>query len=380
MTRKPCTGAACEDRDRTGPADVQMAQPGEGGPMNRRKKLTIGILLAVSTVVAAVELYGGLHFYTRPYPAGNISGYVAWGAGGPTDVVSRALSVYGARELGTSIIIQNKTGASGSVATEFVKRQPADGYSLLFNSENPPLYKVMGLSSIDYDDYYPVILAGQQTAVLVTAADAAYTTVEALFAEALENPDSIHLATTGAGGLTSNVAAMMEAVSGVSFNQVPFDGDAAVITALLGGHADVTVINYSSAVDFVKDGSIRILTVFSGERLESEPDVPAISEVYPDYGRYFPWGTFVGVFVDDDTPGEVKATLSEAFRRGWESQGFQTFLEENHITPLGFTGEEARAYIRKWQQVTTWILYDFGQALYSPANFGLERLGEEETQ
>ena len=84
--------------------------------------------------------------------------------------------------------------------------------------------------------------------------------------------------------------------------------------------------------------------------------------------------------MDDDTPGEVKATLSEAFRRGWESQGFQTFLEENHITPLGFTGEEARAYIRKWQQVTTWILYDSGQALYSPANFGLERLGEEETQ
>ena len=141
-------------------------------------------------------------------------------------MVSRALSVYGARELGTSIIIQNKTGASGSVATEFVKRQPADGYSLLFNSENPPLYKVMGLSGIDYDDYYPVILAGQQTAVLVTAADAAYTTVEALFAEALENPDRIRLATTGAGGLTSNVAAMMEAVSGVSFNQVPFDGDA----------------------------------------------------------------------------------------------------------------------------------------------------------
>ena len=139
---------------------------------------------------------------------------------------------------------------------------------------------------------------------------------------------------------------MMEAVSGVSFNQVPFDGDAAVITALLGGHADVTVINYSSAVDFVKDGSIRILAVFSGQRLESEPDVPAISEIYPDYGRYFPRGTFVGVFVDDDTPGDVKATLSEAFRRGWESQGFQTFLEENHITPLGFTGEEARAYIR----------------------------------
>lgn len=346
--------------------------------MNNIKKVIVSILLIASTIVAGIELYGGLHFYTQAYPASNINGYVAWGAGGPTDVVSRALSVHAAEELGTNIIIQNKTGASGSVATEFVKRQPANGYSILFNSENPPLYKVMGLSNIDYDDYYPVIVAGQQTAVLVVASNSKYNTIEELFEDAESQPGKITLATTGAGGLTSNVAAMMAATSDVSFNQVPFDGDSSVITALLGGHADVTVINYSSAVDFVKDGSIRILTVFSDERLESEPDAPAICEAYPEYANYFPWGTFVGVFVDEECSDEVKETLSGAFRRGWERSEYQTFLEENHITPLGLTGEDARAYIKKWQSVTTWILYDSGQAPYSPANFGLERIGEEE--
>lgn len=347
--------------------------------MNNLKKIVVGILLVLSTAVAGMEIYAGLHLYTRAYPASNLNGYVAWGAGGPTDVVSRALSAYAAEELGVSIIIQNKTGASGSVATEFVKRQPANGYSILFNSENPPLYKVMGLSNIDYDDYYPVIVAGQQIAVLVVAAGSGYTTVEDLFEDAKSRPGQVDLATTGAGGLTSNVAAMMAATSGVSFNQVPFDGDAGVITALLGGHAAVTVINYSSAVDFVKDGSIRILAVFAAERLESEPEAPSICEAFPEYGNYFPWGTFVGVFVDDDCPDQVKETLSGAFRRGWERPEYQIFLEENHITPLGITGEEARAYIKKWQRVTTWILYDSGQAPYSPANFGLERIGEEES-
>lgn len=346
--------------------------------MKNLKKIIVGILLIASTAVAGVELYDGLHSYTHAYPASNINGYVAWGAGGATDVVSRGLSVYAAEELGVSIIIQNKTGASGSVATEYVKRQPANGYSILYNSENPPLYKVMGLSNIDYDDFYPVIVVGQQTAVLAVASDSPYQTVEELFEDAKSRPGKINFATTGAGGLPSNVAAMMGSVSGLSFNQVPFDGDAAVITALLGGHADATVVNYSAAVDFVKDGSLRILAVFSDERLANEPDAPAICESYPEYEQYFPWGTFVGVYVDDDCSDEVKETLTEAFRKGWEREEYQQFLADNYIAPLGLSGEDARAYIKKWQRVTTWILYDSGQAPYSPANFGLTRIGEEE--
>ena len=342
------------------------------------KKIIVGILLLASTAVAGLELYSAVRSATAPYPYANINGYVAWGAGGPTDTVSRALSVYAAQELGVNIIIQNKTGASGSVATEFVKRQRADGYSILFNSENPPLYKVMGLSNIDYDDFYPVIIAGQQTAVLLVAPDSKYQTLEDLFADAAARPGEINLATTGAGGLTSNVSAMILAASGLTFNQVPFDGDSAVLTALIGGNADFTVVNYSSAVDYVADGRVRMLTSFSQERLESAPDVPAICESYPQYESYFPWGTFVGVFVDDETPEELRLKLSEAFRKGWESEGFQQFLAQNYIYPLGLTGQEASDYIKQWQRVTTWFLYDAGQTVYAPDQFGILRLSDTE--
>jgi tripartite-type tricarboxylate transporter receptor subunit TctC len=282
--------------------------------------------------------------------------------------------------LGTNIIVQNKTGASGSVATEFVKRQSSNGYSILFNAENPPLYKVMGISNTDYDDFYPVILAGQQTAVLVVKANSPYDTVEDLFEDVKDHPGQLNLATTGAGALPATVASMMELTSDISFNQVPYDGDSAVLTAILGGNADCTVVNYSVAVDYVKDGSIKILAVFSQERLEDAPDAPTICESYPEYEQYFPWGTFVGVFVDDDCSDEVKETLSEGFYQAWETEGFQQFLSENYITPLGYCGDEARSYIKKWQQVTTWILYDAGQTAYSPEYFGIARLGEEESQ
>ena len=346
--------------------------------MKNYTKVIIAILFVVSTIVAGNEIYKVIHSYTAEYPDNNINGYVAWGAGGPTDTVSRALAVYAAEELGTNIIIQNKTGATGSVATEFVKRQDANGYSILFNSENPPLYKVMGISDIDYDDFYPVIIAGQQTAVLVTAPDSKYNTVEDLFKDAESRPGKINLATTGAGGLTSNVAAMLEATSKVKFNQVPYDGDSAVLTAIVGGNADVTIVNYSSAVDYVADGKVKILTVFSDERLVNEPDSPTICESYPEYKDYFPWGTFVGVFVDKDCPDKVKEVLSSAFHKGWEHEGFQKFLSENYITPLGIYGDEASAYIKKWQQTTTWILYDAGQTMYSPEDCGIPRAGEGE--
>lgn len=346
--------------------------------MKKYSRWLVCLLFIVSTVVAVKEGYTVVRSYTEEYPYSNINGYVAWGAGGPTDTVSRSLAVYAAEALGTNIIIQNKTGASGSVATEFVKRQDSNGYSILFNSENPPLYKVMGLSNVDYDDFYPVIVVGQQTAVLVVPADSRYQSVEMLFEDAKQNPGKINLATTGAGGLPSNVAAMMEATSGVSFNQVPFDGDAGVLTALLGGNADVTVVNYSSVVDYIADDSVKILTIFSGERLEREPETPTICEPYPEYESYFPWGTFVGVFVDSDCSDKVKEILSTAFYEGWKNEEFQRFLAENYIVPLGLTGEEAGDYIKKWQQVSVWMLYDAGQTKYSPADFGITRIEQED--
>lgn len=345
--------------------------------MKNIHKILIIVLFLVSTAVAGNEIYKVVHSFTAEYPDNNINGYVAWGAGGPTDTVSRALSVYAAKELGTNIIIQNKTGASGSVATEFVHRQDHNGYSILFNSENPPLYKVMDISNVDYNDYYPVIVVGQQIAVMVVSKDSKYNTVEELFEDAWASPGKITLATTGAGGLTQNVAAMMLARSKVEFNQVPYDGDSGVLTAIIGGNADVTIVNYSSAVDYIADGSIKVLTSFSSERLPSSPKTPCITESYPEYGDYFPWGTFVGVFVDKESSDEVKETLSKAFRKGWESEGFQQFLSENYITPLGICGDEAAEYITKWQQVTTWFLYDAGQTVYSPEDCGIPRLGTE---
>lgn len=347
--------------------------------MNRNgKKITVAVLLIISMAVAAYELYGAVSTLTSDYPAGDLNGYIAWGAGGATDTISRTICVMAEKELGHKIVLQNKTGASGGIATEFVYRQKSDGYSLLFNAENPPLYGVMNISNIDYNQFYPVLLFGSQTAVITVPPESKYQSVTDLISDAKSRPGKISIGITGAGGLPFNVAAMFDATSGIQFNQVPFNGDADVLAALMGGHVEVSVANYSAVAELAKAGKVRILTVMANERLDAEPDVEAIGEVLPEYQKYFPWGAFFGVFVDKRCPDKVKQKLVESFTAAYNSDYFQTYLKDNHILPLGLSGDEASRYITRWQSVSAWLLEDSGAAVVSPVELGIPRIEELE--
>ena len=346
--------------------------------MKKKTKIIVGLLLAVSIVVAGMELYGLIRSYTADYPENDINGYIAWGAGGATDTISRTICVIAEQELGTSIILQNKTGATGAIATEFVYRQPEDGYSLLFNAENPPLYGVMNISNIDYDDFYPVMLFGSQTPVIVVPAESEYSSITDLLDDAAAHPGEIRIGITGAGGLPFNVAAMLKSTSGVEFNQIPFDGDSAIATAIMGNHVDVSVANYSAVAELERAGKVRILTVMANERLSAIPDVETISEILPEYEKYFPWGAFFGVFVSNRCSDKVKETLTNAFITAYESERFQSYLTENYISPMGLYGEDAQSYIKRWQSVSAWLLQDADAAAVSPAEFGIPRIEELE--
>ena len=135
--------------------------------MSKRNKIIVGILLAVSILVAGNEIYQYVRGLTADYPDNDINGYIAWAAGGATDTTSRGISVQAQKFLGTNIVMQNKTGATGAIATEFVAHLPADGYSLLYNAENPTLYHVMDISNVDYEQFYPVLLFGSQVPVVI---------------------------------------------------------------------------------------------------------------------------------------------------------------------------------------------------------------------
>ena len=308
------------------------------------------------------------------YPETDLVGYIMWGAGGGTDNVARALTPLVEKKLGKSIVLQNKVGATGAIATQYVYDQKPDGYSLLYGAENPQLYGVMDISKLSYSDFEPIILIGRETAIVVVGADSKYNTIEELIEDAKENPNKINLGTTGPGGLPFVVASLLKTASQVEFNQIPFDGDGPVITALLGNHVDVTVTKLSAAGELLRAGKVKLLASISNDPIEGFEDVPAIGKVLPEYAKYLPWGPFYGVFVHKETPIEIVEKLQKIYKEAFKEAQYQNFLENAAITPMGTSGDEAKEFLENWQQISSWLLYDSGGAKISPDTLGIERI------
>ena len=125
------------------------------------------------------------------YPDRSINGVIAWGAGGGTDTASRLMTPIVEKILGQSVILANKTGATGAIATQAVHSAAADGYTALFHAENPQLYQVLGLSTLSYDDFEPVILSVQGSTVIVVQKDSPIKSYDDLIKEAKANPGKL---------------------------------------------------------------------------------------------------------------------------------------------------------------------------------------------
>lgn len=306
------------------------------------------------------------------YPAKNISGIVQWGAGGGTDSLMRPLATLAEKELGQSIVIENKTGGTGSIATQYVHDQAADGYTLLMGAENPQLYKALGIIDLTYADFEPVFLIGDETVGIVVGKDSPYKSLKELMDAAVAAPGTIKLSTTGEGGLPWEVASFLTATTGATFNQIPYDSDATAKTAVLSGECDFTVCKVQSGIEDYKAGDLVFLSMLATEPVAQLEDIPLITADYPDFAQYLPWGPFYGVFVPAGTDAQVIETLSAAFAKAYEDASYQELLAGFNINALGKTGDEAKEYLAAWQKNTVTALVNSGAI-----NKTLEELGIE---
>jgi tripartite-type tricarboxylate transporter receptor subunit TctC len=306
------------------------------------------------------------------FPARDITGIVQWGAGGGTDSLMRPLSSLAEKILGKSIVIQNKPGATGAIATQYVYEQDADGYTLLMGAENPQLYSMLGISELTYEDFEPVFIIGDEKVGIIVGKDSKYNSFTELIEDALANPGTISMTTTGTGGMPWSVSSFIKAITGATFKQIPFDSDAACLTAVLGGHADFTVAKVQSAIQSYKAGEIKFLTLLSLEEVDVLPEVPLVIEEYPEFKEYLPWGPFYGIFVKDGTSLEAIDVLSNAFIEAFKDESYQELLRGFNVTPLGLTGEEAKAYLLDWKRNTADAFYKSGAIDKSPEELGIK--------
>lgn len=308
------------------------------------------------------------------YPKRAINGVIAWAAGGATDAVSRVIAPLAESELGKPIVLSNMAGATGSIGTRYVYDQKADGYTLLFNAENPQLYKVLGVSDLDYNDFIPIVITDEGYGALLVPIDSPYDTVDDLISAAKENPGKLNLGLTGKGGLPHTSSLIFKVVDNIKFNDVSYDGDGPLITALIGKQIDATIVTFGNAYQYIKNGDIKALCVISNESVKGGEEIPALGQLKPEYQPYLKVpAIYHGVFVNKGTPEAIVEKLSLAFQKAVKDPRFIKFCQENLYSPIGLVGEEAMEYLNDWQAIKNWMIYDAGDAVESPETFGIPR-------
>jgi len=308
------------------------------------------------------------------FPTKNIDGIIMWGEGGATDIIGRTLAPTVEDELGGSLVMQNKAGAAGAIATQYVYDQDADGHTLLFGAENPNLYQVLDISERSYqEDFVPVTIIASSYAGIIVKDDSPYESLEDLIDDANENPDDLIYGTAGEGGLPSVVLAMLDNELGASFKTVPYDGEGPLSTALLGNEVDVTAVTVSAAQEYIDSGDFRMLAVVHDEAIESLPDVPAITESYPEIDKYLPWGPFQAVFAHKDTPEAALEKLSTSFETAVETDDFKDTLANLGMEYMNISGQEAIDFVDANRSTATWMLYEAGETAVSPEEFDIPK-------
>lgn len=306
----------------------------------------------------------------QSFPERELSGVIMWGAGGATDVVSRALAPAAEAVLGKKIVLQNRAGGVGAISTNFVNQQPSDGYTLLFGAENPQLHPVLAISELDYSKFYPVNIVARGHVLLVTSPNKPWKSFKDLLAEVQANPGKVKQGSTGTGGLPFTVSSMISTVTRFQPISVPFDGDGPGLTGLLGGHVDFMFVGAGAAAEHVKAGRLKAIAVIG-----SQPygDVPPITADLPALGKYLPWGPFYGVFVKRDVPDAVKARLVVAFKQAADDPKFKELMIGRGNEMMNISGAEADAFLKKWQSVTAWTYQEVGVAKKNPADLGIAK-------
>lgn len=325
----------------------------------------------VMAAAAALGLMAGTA--TAEFPERELLGVVMWGAGGATDVVARAVNPGAEEALGQPIVVLNKAGGVGVIATAYVMAAPADGYTLLYGAENPQLHGVMGIGTLDYSQFYPVNILGRGVAVITVVADSPYETLDQLLDDIEARPGEVKMGATGPGGLPSTVAALVGNVTEFDVIAIPFDGEGPGLTAMQGGEVDFMPAGVSAAAEHIKAGRLQALAVVDTAPMDFLPDVPAITETLPELAAFLPWGPFYGVWVKKDVPDDIKARLVDAYRSAAEAEAFQTLMANRGNVVMNISGDEADAFLEQWQQVTVWALHDTGAAKVSPEELGIER-------
>lgn len=294
------------------------------------KKIFMGILIFIL----------GIFTFAKGYPSKNINLIVPFAAGGGTDAVARKLGSLLEKELGQPVIIVNKTGGAGAVGMTYGATSKKDGYNITMITREIVSLPLMKLSPITYQNFDLVSLINMDPAVVLVGKDSKYNSFEEIIQYAKSNPEKIKFASTAKPNF---YALAIENELGIKFNHIPYNGAGEVVPALLGNHADFTLMGPGEAIGQIKSGQFRALGLMATERVATLPEVPTLKEL----GYNIVSGTWRGIAVPKGTNKEIVATLNNAIEKITQSQDFNEFMNNANYGVKYLGPKEFKVFIEE---------------------------------
>jgi tripartite-type tricarboxylate transporter receptor subunit TctC len=286
----------------------------------------------------------------QDFPNRPITWVVGFAPGGISDQGTRFVAKVFGEKLGQTIVVENKPGAAGIIAAEYVAQAKPDGYTILYGSSGPlGTYKSL-YKKLSYDPLtsFSLIHAfGSSPLILVVPANSPFKTLKDLVEFARKNPGKLNFGSVGSGSGAHLVAELLASNAGIKMTHVPYKGSAPAMTDLLGGRLDL-IFDYSIVVKpQIDGGKLRPLASTGSTRLTSHPDVPTTAELgYPGV-QFTAWATIVG---PAGIPQPVVDRLAKAFNDALKDPAVVKYHDDQGVTLMpDVAGTKLRDFIVKEQ-------------------------------
>lgn len=314
-----------------------------------------GLIRSCCRIAAGVALFAAAGSASAAWPDKVIRIVVPFAAGGSTDLIARKVAEGLGQRLSANVIVENRPGAGGTVGTEYVARQPADGYTILMGSVSTHGSASCVYSKLPYDaikDFTPLTVVATIPNVMSVNQSVPAKTLQEFVALLKKEPEKYSFASNGQGTSNHLAAELFKTTAGVSMVHVPYRGSGPALIDLVGGQINMMVDVVMTSYPYIKDGKIKALAVTSPQRSPMLPDVPTVAESgYPGYEAM----VWFGMLAPAGLPEPLRQKLTDGLVQTLHAPAMKTYLEQQGAQVSDVAGPAFGTMIKdeisKWCQV-----------------------------
>ena len=313
--------------------------------MHRRVVLILVALAALHVAPATAQA-------PEPFPAKPIRIVAPFPPGGAADIVSRQLAAAMSSSLGQPVLVENRPGASGNIAGDFVAKSPKDGYTLLLATSASQGINVALFKTMPYDvvrDLQPISMVGTLTTVLAVNAQLPAKSVGELVELAKSKPGELRYASAGPGSGAHLVAEWFASANGIRMLHVPYKGDGPGTVALLAGEVDLQFALVTATLPQIKAGKLRALAVATPKRSALLPEIPTLTES----GFQIIHQTWVALMAPAGVPRDVVLLLNKEVAKALNQPDLRGRMSAGGTEPVTSSPEELAAIVKA--EIAKWV-------------------------